>query len=424
MIATAITKQLLAADATLPQRDTLLNEGLMMPRLAEAIGDLKLADVSGCQIERVKYRFGESLRVLFDLRCGNETIKVAARTFDAARLTEMRSAKKVRMIGTAKSMPDFIDEQLQTAFWIFPNDRKLSSLDVFTTVPENLARVSDRLWKGSELAAYAPEKCATLRCRDENGETIAYAKIFVGDEGRRIYEIYKSFVGAKIRLPSAIAYSDVHRTLILEAIHGTRVADLSPEVRGGVYHRLGAVLAEFHQVDSFHGLRWFKRLSPKELSGALQTIANAVPEHAFQAARILEKLSTFSYEASPDICLHGDLHEKNVIWKNGELTLIDLDQVSIGDAGQDIGSFLAGLRYKECTGHLSTKCRVDISKEFLDGYASVHPLPSDDALRRHTAAALFVERALRAVTRYRVEGLANIGLILAAAESILSGGDL
>lgn len=424
MIGTAITKQLLATDANLPQRDILLNEKLMMPRLSEAIDDVKLADVHDCQIERVKYRFGESIRVLFNLRCGSKTTKVAARTFDAARLTEMQSARKAQKIGNSRSSPDFIDEQLQTAFWVFPNDRKLSSLDVLTNIPKNLAQVSGRVWKRSVIAAYAPEKCATFRCLDENGETIAYAKVFAGDDGRRIHEIYKNFAGAKIPLPGAIAYSDAHRTLILEAIHGTRVADLSREVRGGVYHKLGAVLAEFHQVGSFDRLRSFKRLSPKELRGALQTIANAVPEHAFQAARILEKLSTFSYEASPDVCLHGDLHEKNAIWKNGELTLIDLDQVSIGDAGQDIGSFLAGLRYKERTGHLSTKCRVDISKEFLDGYSSVRVLPSEKALRRHTAAALFFERALRAITRYRIEGLGNMCHILAAAESLLCGGEL
>lgn len=424
MIATAIAKPLLASDASLPHRDTLLNEDLMGTLLLERVLGLKPASANRCRIQRVKYRFGKSIRVLFDVRFGNETVKVAARTFDAARSSEMQAAKKAKVIGTAKSPCDFFDPELNTAFWVFPNDRKLSNLGVLTDIPNNLARVPARVWKRSRLAAYAPEKCATAQCLDDSGETIAYAKVFAGDEGRRIYDLYKNLNSEEISLPQALAYSEVQRTLLLQAIPGERLADLNSDDSGDVYRKFGVAVASLHRTRPSAELRPFERLSSVELPFAYQTIARAIPKDALQAARILEGLTAFSYQPGPDVCLHGDLHAKNAIWNDGELTLIDLDQVSVGEAAMDIGSFLSGLHYKECTGQLTAKSRLRISKEFCNGYASIRPLPPERGLRRHTAAALFVERALRAVTRYRVEGLENMGRILTAAESILSGGEL
>lgn len=424
MIATATPKTLLAFDAALPQREILLSASLMGSRLSKETRGFIPVGVHDCRIERVKYRFGKSIRVLYSVRSENDRLKIAARTFDAARLAEIRAAKKAQAVGTAKSLPDFFDEELQAAFWIFPNDRKISDLGMLIRIPDNLAQVSGRVWKGSRIVAYAPEKCLTARCLDENGDTIAYAKIFAGDDGRRIYDIYKKFSGADFRFPQALAYSDIHRTLILEPIHGARVADLSFGDNTDVYHKFGAAVATLHQIEPTEGLRLFKRLGSAELSLALQTIAKAMPGHAFYAAKIFETLSAFSYDVGPDVCLHGDLHLKNAIWDGQELALIDLDQVSVGDAAHDIGSFLAGLHYKRCTQQIPSRHCVEISREFLKGYRSVRPLPSENALRRHTAAALFAERALRAITRYRIEGLENMGPILTAAEHVLSGGEL
>lgn len=423
MIATATTKHLLALDAALPQRDKMLSESIMARRFSKEIRGVRLTVADECRVERVKYRFGKSVRILYNVRFGNENVKVAARTFNAARLAEIRSARKTQEIGTGKS-PDFFDEELQAAFWVFPNDRKISNLSLLTQIPEDISLISGRVWKRSRIVAYAPEKCVTVQCLDGSGETIAYAKVFAGDDGRAIFDLYRKFSGENLRLPQALAYSDFQQTLILEAIRGTRVAELGLEKSSDVHQKFGAAVAAFHQIKPTGDLRPFKRLSSAQLSLALQTMAKATPAHAFQAADIFEKLNACSYETGPDVCLHGDLHAKNAIWNDGELILIDLDQVSTGDAAIDIGSFLAGLHYKERTRQLSAKCRAEISQEFLAGYSSIRPLPEENVLRRCTAAALFAERALRAVTRYRIEGLENMGRILAAAEKVLSGGEL
>lgn len=424
MIATAFTKSLLATDAELPQRDILLNERLMARRFSGGIRGFRLAGVDECRIERVKYRFGKGIRALYKVRFGDEVVKVAARTFDAVRLAEMRTEKKAQGVGTAKSSPDFFDEELQAAFWIFPNDRKISSLEFLADIPENMAQISGRVWEKNQLVAYAPEKCATAQCLDGSDEILAYAKVFAGDGGRRIFNVYRTIGGKGARLPRALAYYDAQRTLILEAIRGRRVAELDAEDNDGIYKKFGAAIAAFHRIEPVGGLQSFNRLKPDNLSFALQTIEKAVQVHALRAANVFERLSAFPCNPEPDVCLHGDVHAKNAIWNNDEITLIDLDQVSVGEAAMDIGSFLAALHYKECVRQLAAKRRIAISNEFLSGYASVRPLPAERSLRRNTAAALFAERALRAVTRYRIEGLENMGSILTAAENILSGDQL
>ncbi len=143
-----------------------------------------------------------------------------------------------------------------------------------------------------------------------------------------------------------------------------------------------------------------------------------------QAGKLCERLAAFSHRKESAVSLQGDVHAKNAIWHEGDLTLIDLDQVSIGEPGFDIGSFLAGLHYRECVGRLTVRLRKEISERFLAGYEDVRPLPPERSLRRHTAAALLAERGLRAISRVRVEGLENLSGILARSENILRGGDL
>ena len=60
-----------------------------------------------------------------------------------------------------------------------------------------------------------------------------------------------------------------------------------------------------------------------------------------------------------------------------------------------------------------------LADAFLAGYATVAPIPASSALRWYTAAALLMERALRAVNRVRPLGLANLHTILADARDLL-----
>lgn len=419
MIPAARKENLLARDALLLQRDYLLDAAEMKRRFAFPARKFGAA-IQACEIVRVKYRFGANLRVLYKLRCGENLLHIAVRTFSAARGREVYENYLRNAAHYSTDFPVWFDEELQTVFWAFPNDRKISNLRVLTDIPANLQTFSGKNWKQSRLVAYAPEKCATAQCLDETGEVTAYAKVFAGGEGRGIYEIYNYFKEKKLRLPRTLAYSETHRTLLLEAIDGTRLADLRAQNQSEVYKKFGAAIALLHEIAPPANLPLFKRVNLENLPRVFETIKKARPELARQAGRLAEKLlKNFKFADEPKVCLHGDVHPKNAIWQDGQLTLIDLDQVSIGQAACDVGSFLAGLHYKKCTGEIAAKKRVEIAESFLSGYAQIRALPPEKSLRWHTATALFSERAARSISRLRVEGLKHLGEILAASEKIL-----
>lgn len=423
----------LASDALLPQRDLLLNAGAVAGRLASRLGTSGRLAIDSCERVRTKYRFGDSLRVLHRIRSGDTDFTVAARTFPEGR-SERVYERALRMpVACAPLLrPVVHDAELKTVFWTFPNDRKLLGLPALTNVPADLAQLFAPAWTHSRVVAYAPEKCATAQCLDAAANLIAYAKIYRGDEGQRIYQVYRSLRRslsssgeAAFGLPRALAYSETHRMLLLEPVEGERLADLHDADMSRGYERLANALAALHSLPVPEGLPWSKRLDVERLRRAAQIIGQARPDVQSEALDLAEELAA-RRESPGDapVCLHGDVHPKNGILRGNRLTLIDLDQAAVGSPAADLGSLLASLAYNYLTGLLSKNSAQELSDAFLNGYAALRKLPQLSSLRWNIAAALLAERALRAVNRIRPEGLDHLRELLLEATHILrSGGD-
>jgi len=104
------------------------------------------------------------------------------------------------------------------------------------------------------------------------------------------------------------------------------------------------------------------------------------------------------------------------------MALIDVENVAAGPAAADLGSLLASLVYRRQTRRLSARgCRAR-ARAFLVGYASRRDLPSRQSLAWYIAAALFRERAVRAVRRIRPLGLDVLPALLTTSERLLQFG--
>jgi Ser/Thr protein kinase RdoA (MazF antagonist) len=300
---------------------------------------------------------------------------------------------------------------------------------VLREVPPELARLFAPEWTHSRVVAYAPEKCATAQCLDGGSRVVAYAKVYAGDEGRQVYHTYLELGrqsmsgGASLMLPRALAYDDARRTLLLEPVKGSRVADLRAEELPRGYRQLGAALAALHNLHAPEGLPAFERLTPGRIERAALVIGSARPDVRREASELAAEAAR-RYVATDEahVCLHGDVHPKNCVARGGALTLIDLDQCAAGDPAADLGSLLASLTYGRITSGASQPSTKTLGEAFLSGYESARDLPSRASLRWHTAAALLAERALRAVNRVRPEGLARLRELLAAARDVLREG--
>lgn len=382
---------LLAIDPALPQRDLLLDETLMTEYLSRLI-----FGIEDCERLRTKYRVGTSLRVLYKLRGNGRSYRIAARAFPQ----------------THRVVNQFAPE-LNTTFWIFPHDRKIKNLAVLNNIPDKLRDIEGRTWSKSRIVAHAPEKSVTAQCLDENGQVIAYAKIYAGDEGRQIFETYKAVTG-EVQVPRAIAYFERHRLLLLESVAGVPLSTVAQ--REDAFFRLGKALKSLHRINPPAWLPHHTRLTPEAVAQASATICAARPDVADLVQLLCAKLIA-QYTPGKPALLHGDVHPKNIFLNKDSLFLLDLDQAAIGPATADLGSVIAGLYCDACTGSSSWHEARSLKRALEKGYGERSP-----ELRWHIAAALLQERALRSVTRIRTATLQKLPEILRAAHTVLNGG--
>ncbi len=223
MSAVAEQRSALAGDPAVPQRDALLDPAVVADRLAERLAREGRLAIERCERLRAKYQVGRSLRVLYRIEVAGESHTVAARTFAPRRCEEVHREALASAMPTGALRPVAHDRELATVFWTFPNDRKLATLPALFDVPEGLARAAPRRWTRAEITAYAPEKSATARCLGADGDTVAFAKVYAGDEGERTYAIHTALADAapgSPRVARALAYSREYRTLFVEPIEG------------------------------------------------------------------------------------------------------------------------------------------------------------------------------------------------------------
>ena len=419
----------LASDALLPQRDLLLDANEVACCLASSLGTRGPLAIDSCERLRTKYRVGDSLRVLHRISVGDSNFTVAAHTFPKGRSERAYERALGMAVACGPLRPVIHAAELETVFWTFPNDRKLLRLQSLTSIPRELAQLFVPAWTRSRVVAYAPEKCATAQCLDDGLNVLAYAKIYEGDEGHRMFGVYNSLRRSlsshadSVHLPRAITYSKADRMLLLEPVEGERLTDLQGQNVLQAYERLGAALAVLHSLPVPEGLPLFKRLEVKRIWQAARIICQARPDVRRKALDLASELAVrWKSPNEPPVCLHGDVHPKNAVLRGERLTLIDLDQAGVGAPAADLGSLLASLSYNRLSGLLSRAAAHEIGEAFLKGYSSVRELPEQTSLRWHTAAAMLAERALRAVNRIRPEGLGCLSELLIEANNILRTG--
>jgi aminoglycoside phosphotransferase len=411
-------------DSAVPQRDVLLDPALVGERLGRLLGRDGPFDVDECRQVRVKYRIGGRLRVVHRISLGARSFHVAASTFPTLERAERAFADaRYRAVSCGLVRPVALDRELATVFWTFPNDRKIAHLSALAGPAPDLAEFVPN-WSRSSLAAYAPEKTATVRCLDTTGRTVAYAKTYAGREGERVARVHNALTRAlgpdapDLRVPRLLAYSARHRTLLVENVdglplHSPRARDLRPG-----YRALGRALARVHDLAPLDRQR-FRRADADRVEAAAQLIGFVRSDTAAPARRLAREIARRLDANAEVVSLHGDVNFRNALLENGRVVLIDLDQTAAGPAAAELGSVLASLRYAGAIGLLRPAAVPTLERALLSGYSELRAVPPDPELRTYTAAALLAERCLRVVTRVRPEGLRRLPALLSNAEEAL-----
>jgi aminoglycoside phosphotransferase (APT) family kinase protein len=158
-----------------------------------------------------------------------------------------------------------------------------------------------------------------------------------------------------------------------------------------------------------------------KLEASAKVLSNAIPARRADLEDIVDRLIIASsvIERYPVTTLHGDLHLKNFLVTNGQVALIDLDDLCQGDPLKDVGSFVAALYYRGVLRGRTYFAAEKIAGEFIKAYRAEAGWEfPESALNWHIAAALIYERAYRSVTRMKPDGLGALGEIIELARAI------
>lgn len=417
----------LIADRLLPQRDLLLDRESMAEFFSRELGSRGPIAIERCEHIRTTYRAGESLRVAYRVFAREGTCVVTGRAFADVESAKSFEEAQQRAVNCGPFRPVLHDPKTECIFWTFPNDRRIANLRLLVEIPQELAKLFDARWTRSNIVAYAPENCATAQCLTAADDVLAYAKVYASDHNESCFKTYLALKSsakterAQIDFPEVIYHSPEHHILFLQSLRGRRLADVQGGELAEAFFRLGHALAWLHALPAPANLPEFPRFADSYLQLAASSIGLVRPELAQQASELCDALRTQKQQWSEQrVCLHGDVHPKNgILQETGSVALIDLDQASLGPPAADLGSLLAALRYERHIGLVTDAEERMLADAFLGGYQQIGKLPERESLRWHMTAALFAERAFRAVSRIRLAGLQRLPELLNDAQRLL-----
>ena len=409
-----------AADPAIPQRDRLLDPDSVADQLSRI--SHHDSTIESCRLRRVKYRIGESLRVVYDVVADGRNFVMSARTFDNSaevfRAAELDATRVLGMPGVAH------DPRTDTVWWTMPNDRKLRNLGTLLDPPARVRRSSGVAWDQSQLVEYAPERSATVRLLDPHGQITGYAKAYRDRDALDVTNQYNRIAASialldGIRTPRALGWARPDRIIVLEPMRGRPWTQLPAEVQPAAMLQLGAALANVHGLPTDFGRGPFQRYRSERVRNSADLVAIARPDVADAVHAIRDQLADEPPAPNSIVCLHGDVHANNVLFHGDQVHLIDFDQGGSGAAAADIGSMMGTLLTTQLL-HPDTALE-GLGAAFLDGYSTVRALPTSAELQWYTAAALIAERAIRAVNRVNQPVLAVLPELLEMADAVLAG---
>ncbi len=371
----------LAPDPAVPRRNALLRPLTMAEVLSQRLhGGVP---IERCERTYVKYRVGDSLRVVYRYEIEGVWRHVSART--------LRKAQ-------APAVPA---PEVGAVLFPFPYDRKLPALPALAPGSPTLENLLGTPVT-ARLVSYAAEQSAAAACIDAHGRVLAYAKVQRDDGERRGTEALAH--QDAVRVPRELARAgDV---LLLEALKGRRLDHM--DALDASLQALGRALGRLHSLAL--DVPRFERLDLSRLETAAAVISRVRPDADAAAERLLARLVALA-EDRPAVTLHGDANLRNALaLANGEVALLDLEHVSKGPAAADLGQVLAGL--------LTSRAGREAATALLRGYGEVARTPDRAALRWYTAASVLARVALPAVSRFRPRALAQLRTLLDAGADL------
>lgn len=388
------------ADDALPALPTAFRGAAMQEIVDAALGDAVV--VRGCVPTYVRYKPGTTCIVQYRLRLEDADSGTPEETLAHVKLYAGGRAARVwaraatqELAATARDWSDG-DRQAERAALLPELDAVLQLFPVDTAIPALAVAASARGGRrvlaelgefpgpdhvGPVLLRSKPARKALLRYETSTGAL--YAKLYAGDEGRRILQACRALVAAGVPTAAPVAYLPDRRLLAHEAGRGTPLCALAGADLVAGLRAAGQALAQLHgaplHAGSVAGLRrhGLADEAAAVLAGA-QAIGAVCPGLADDASELAARTVAALGAIPPEsTVIHGDFYDDQMLVDGDVATLIDLDRIASGHPLIDVANGLA---------HLAADGSGGAARDaFLDGYG---PVPSGVVAALEAAALL------------------------------------
>ncbi len=445
----------LPRDARLPQLARAVDAEAMRQVFDAALAGHGAQRVTGCRVDRVKYRPGRNCTVSYRLRIRDEHRSCsyeqrAAGRFcpaDEAARRQARSASVVKHASRCGKSSLLLPE-LGLFAWFLPNDPKLSTLPVLleairdggSALAEALAVMTGEACNaGAQRAAllqYVPESRACARFDVRLGRkrrARLYAKISSDGGGAATQRLMQALYDSPacrdglLRVPRPLLWQQHSGLHWQAALPGLPLLERHPHCPPTIAAAVGALAAALHDTP----VPQLRRLGSDQLLGDPTACARMLGsvEPAWNATldRLMKRLEddAAGVRSLPHATLHGDLHPRNILIDGTQLSLVDLDGLVGGPAVLELGSWIADSLYRAMLSETPLENAQHATAALLDAYTARSRQPVEGRpLAWATARALLCERAYRGVANLKPGRFERVPALLTLACRIADNGDV
>lgn len=293
-------------------------------------------------------------------------------------------------------------------------------------------RALPELAAGGELVVHRPERRAVVRTvgggraggpsAGRRAPAVAYTKVV---RPRRTADLVRRMrVAAQVpglRVPEVVAVDEERGTVRLGTLPGRTLHDLlatdggsaggarpTHEQVGGpapeTVREVGRCVRVLHEGAVAVGSHVPEHDLGSEVRAALAIVELArvhgvlTPREGAELERRASGAARRVAAAGPPAraLLHRDLHDKQVLVEAGEVGLLDVDGLALGDPALDLGNLLAHLDLRVAQGWTTSSAAVAVEEALLEGYA-----PAGGLLRAAAGYRELTGARLRALYAFR-----------------------
>lgn len=275
----------------------------------------------------------------------------------------------------------FTVSDLSAVFSAFPYDYELPALRMLEadegSIPllSRLAPDDKNIQKATvDPLRYKPERRFVARL-DVAGKAAAVLKVHTKARYLQAKRAMKSLGPlANFTTAKALGHSDRYCTQLLSWLEGSSLMSQIDrgQIKAESFAAAGACLAHLHR----RSIEKLPRRLPSHESNEVRQQANDFNYVNVAMQARLIRLTNWCADAlvgfaGHSVPTHGDFHPGQLLVGDGSVSLIDLDNVALGNPAYDQGSFLAQLEYAYLSGAISEVDKEAASRAFLQGYQSV-----------------------------------------------------